>query len=100
MNDFKFIGRLTKDIEVRTSANGKDYAFFTIAINHKDNTAFPSMTAFGGLARFLAKYHKKGDFVAVSGHIEGGTSKENNYKIDFIVDEAFFCKNKSDELPF
>lgn len=97
MNNFQFIGRLTRDIEIKTSASGKEYSFFTLAINHKGNTAFISITAFGGLARFLATYHKKGDFVAVSGHVEGGTNKENNYKVDFIADEAFFCKNKSNE---
>ncbi len=95
MNKFIVIGRLTKEIEIKTSESGRKYISFTVAVNHKLKATFIRMTAFGdNLCKFLSNYHNKGDFVSVLGHMEGGTNKENNYRIDFVVDEAYFCKNR------
>lgn len=74
MNKVNLIGRLTKDIELRTFDNGV-YATFSLAINTYNKnkketmTNFVELVAFGGNAKFLNNYVKKGEQVAVEGEI-------------------------------
>ena len=78
MNKFEFLGRLTKDPEVRyTSGNNTQVTTFTIAVNRRfvaqggeRQSDFFNLTAFGKTAEFCAKYFKKGQQVLVTGRIQ------------------------------
>lgn len=105
MNSCNFTIRLTKDIDIRYSANNMAVARFTGAVNNykKDgnNTAsFPSFIAFGKTAETLEKYVKKGQQILVLCHVQTGsyTNKDGQkiYTTDFIVDSFEFIGSKSD----
>ena len=75
MNTVIISGRLTKDIEIKTSANGTAYCNFSIAVDKfsKDKqkkTMFVDCTAFGHSANFLNKYCSKGTTVLVEGSLD------------------------------
>ena len=71
-------GRLGRDPESRTTGSGKDMALASLAVDlpaGKDadpSTWWLSLMAFGRVAGELAK-HRKGDRLAVMGHLQRGT---------------------------
>ena len=80
MNQIVISGRLTKDVEVKTSSSGTNYARFTLAVDKigKDKekkTIFVDCTAFGHQSNFLAKYTHKGSRVIVSGELDCQTKE-------------------------
>lgn len=70
MNNVTLIGRITQDLELRTTGTGKDIVNYTLAINvDKDTTDFINCTTFGEQAKTLCTYCRKGDLLAVNGQI-------------------------------
>lgn len=75
INRVVLVGRLTKDIELRKTSQGVSTSTFTLACDRavkKDgqHTAdFIQCVAWRQSADFLGQYAKKGDAVAVDGHI-------------------------------
>ena len=108
MNKFQFMGRLTKDPEVRyTSGNNTQVTTFSLAVNRRfvaqggeRQTDFFNLTAFGKTAEFCAKYFKKGQQVLVEGRIQNRTWDDPNgqkrYATDFIVEDTYFADSKRD----
>ena len=106
MNKFQFLGRLTKDPEVRYTANNNtQVTTFTIAVNRKfvaqgteRQADFFNLTSFGKTAEFIAKYFKKGQQVLVEGRIQNRTWEDQTgnkrYATDFIVDDTYFADSK------
>ena len=106
MNKFEFLGRLTKDPEVRyTSGNNTQVTTFSLAVNRRfvaqggeRQADFFNLTAFGKTAEFCAKYFKKGQQVVVEGRIHNRTWDDQNgqkrYATDFIVEETYFADSK------
>ena len=111
MNKFQFLGRLTKDPEVRYTANtNSQVTVFTLAVNRRyvsqkgerEVDCF-NLTAFGKTAEFVSKYYKKGQQVLVEGRIQNRTWEDDKgqkrYATDFIVENAYFAdsnKNTND----
>lgn len=108
MNKFEFLGRLTKDPEVRyTSGNNTQVTTFTIAVNRRfvaqggeRQSDFFNLTAFGKTAEFCSKYFRKGQQVLVAGRIQNRTWEDQNgqkrYTMDFIVEDTYFADSKRD----
>lgn len=111
MNKFQFLGRLTKDPEVRYTANtNSQVTAFSIAVNRRylsqneeRETDFFNLIAFGKTAEFCSKYYKKGQQVLVEGRIQNRTWGDKNgqkkYVTDFIVEQCYFAnsnKNTND----
>ena len=108
MNKFEFLGRLTKDPEVRyTSGNNTQVTTFTIAVNRRfvaqggeRQSDFFNLTAFGKTAEFCSKYFRKGQQVLVTGRIQNRTWEDQNgqkrYTMDFIVEDTYFADSKRD----
>lgn len=107
MNKFQFMGRLTKDPEVRNTTNGTQVAVFTLAVNRKfagqngeRQTDFFNLTAFGKTAEFCSKYFRKGAQVLVEGRIQNRTWEDQTgakrYATDFIVEDTYFADSKRD----
>lgn len=80
MNDIKLLGRLTDAPELRKSASGRDYAWFTVAVpraNNRDEADFIRCVAFDKLAGAIAQHCKKGRQVLAHGRLQVSTSMDN-----------------------
>ena len=109
MNKCQFLGRLTKDPEVRCTANtNTQVTSFSIAVNRKYNNEeakadFFNITAFGKTAEFCGKYFSKGQQVLVEGRIQNRTWEDEKgnkrYATDFIVEDTYFADSKSEDKP-
>ena len=105
MNKCIIIGRLTKDIDVRSSQSGMSVAKFTVAVDRRTKekeTDFINCTAFGKTAEVLQKYVRKGHRIGIVGHIQTGSYEKdghNVYTTDVIVDEIEFLEKKDDSAP-
>ena len=83
MNSCNFVGRITKDPELRQK-NETSYLFFTLAIDDgKDNegnkrTQFINFLAYNQQANFLSSYAHKGDSIEVTGRL----------KVEYKTDES------------
>lgn len=105
MNKCIIIGRLTKDIDVRSSQSGTSVAKFTVAVDRRTKekeTDFINCTAFGKTAEVLQKYVRKGHRIGIVGHIQTGSYEKDGHKVyttDVIVDEIEFLEKKDDSAP-
>lgn len=108
MNRFQFLGRLTKDPEVRIMPNSNNKVTnFTLAVNRRftdangeRKTDFFNLIAFGKLAEFCEKYYKKGQQVLVEGRIQTRSYEDKDglkkYTTDFIVEQGYFADSRKD----
>lgn len=105
MNRCIYMGRLTRDPEVRYSQGDtpKAVARYTIAVDRprsgSENTAdFIPCVAFGKVGEFAERYLKKGSRILVEGHMQSGsyTNKEGQkvYTLDCIVERHEFAESK------
>lgn len=105
MNKCHFVGRIATDLELK-EGNGTPYLRFRIAVRRpvrsKDGevqTDFVPCVAFNKTAEFIAKYFKKGEYIALSTayrtdqyQTQDGATR---YTHDFFVEEANFCSPAS-----
>ena len=100
MNQFYFIGNLTKDPEVRTTNAGIKVCNFTIAINRRmknngeQQTDFFNIVAWRQPAELCERYLSKGKKVAITGSIQMRNYEDKNgikrTAVDFLADEVEF----------
>lgn len=82
MNECHFIGRLTRDPELRTTNNDKQVVNFGLAVNTRrgkgqdDEVAFLEMEAWDTGAVCIAEHFKKGDGIVVT----SASVKQDNWK--------------------
>ena len=106
MNQVTLMGRVTKDLEIRTTQSGTATVKFNIAIDRgKDKEGnsrgadFPNMIAFGKTAESIAKFSGKGLRIAVVGRIQTGsyTNKDGQrvYTTDVVVEQVEFAESKA-----
>lgn len=79
LNEWKGIGNITRDIDVRYTPSGSAIANFSIACNDSykdknsgeqvDATEFVNIVAFGKLAEIIGEYMKKGSKIYISGKL-------------------------------
>lgn len=72
LNNVALTGNLTRDIELKTTANGTQVANATIAVNgfKEGDTSFIDLVMFGKTAEVAAKYTAKGQQIGVSGRLQ------------------------------
>jgi single-strand DNA-binding protein len=109
MNKCIITGRLTKDIEVKTTSNDKEYCSFTIAVDRRFKDAdgnrqadFISCTAWNKTAEFLGKYFHKGSRIGICGSIQTRSYEKDGQKVfvtEVLVEEAEFLDSKTDSQP-
>lgn len=103
MNNVTLIGRLTRDPEVRYTANTQmAVATFTIAIDRpvraggEKQTDFPRITVFGKQAENCEKYLFKGRLVGVQGRLQTGSYHNREgvtvYTTDVVADRVEFLE--------
>lgn len=102
MNQVILIGRTTKDIEMRTAANGTMVANFTLAVDKfskgERSADFISCVAYNKTAELLNTYVSKGQKIGIVGRISTGSYQNKNgdkvYTTDVIVNEVEFLEPK------
>lgn len=105
MNKVMLMGRLTKDPEIRYSANNNlPVVSFTLAVNRKfvkegeeRQADFIFCKAFGKTAEFCNNYYKKGQQVAISGRIQTGSYEKEGQRVfttDVVIEDAYFADSK------
>lgn len=108
MNNVQLVGRLTKDPDVRYTAQTQTcVARFNLAVDgpkDKDGNSkadFPSIIVWGKLAEIVEKYLHKGDRVGITGRIQTGSYKDKDgrtiYTTDVVAGTIEFLSSKSDK---
>lgn len=90
MNVVNLTGRLTNDVEIKTTQNGKSVCSYTLAVNRpkvKDTTDFINCVTWNQGAEYLGKYASKGDKVGVTGVLTSRKwqDKDGNNRVAFEV---------------
>ena len=91
-NNFTITGNITKNPEIKTTQNGKKYAFVTVAVNGmgKDEVSFISFIAWEKLAENITKYCNKGDMISVIGSIGTRQDQDKHNIIQLTADAVTF----------
>ena len=109
LNNVILQGRLTKDVEVRTTNSGVSVVNFTVAWNRKINdenekVLYMDCEAWRGTADLIYKHFKKGNEIIVEGELYTNTYQteagENRHKTRLNVTQVHFTygnKNESAE---
>ena len=108
MNKSILLGRITKDIEVRKTANDISTCQFTIAVNrnykNKDgnyDADFINCIAFRNTADFIGNYFKKGNRVLLEGRIQTRSYKDKQeqtrYVTEVVVENITLLEGKKQE---
>jgi single-strand DNA-binding protein len=123
LNKIMLIGRLTRDPETRTFANGGKVASFGFAVNNRkknqqtgeweDDPCFVDVKAFNRgeagqpgrkLADLIEQYLHKGDLTYIEGHLvlekwQDKNTNENRQKLAIVLDDVQFLQPKTDGAP-
>lgn len=106
INNVVLVGRLTKDIELKETGNGK-YANFTLAVTRKFKNQngeydadFVQVVAWRQTAEFLARFDaKKGNLLGVTGRIQTRNYENQQgqrvYVTEVVADSVTFLESKS-----
>ena len=105
MNRVELIGRLTRDPELRYTANNVATARFTLAVNRtfqsqsgEQGTDFINIVVWNKQAENVKKYMTKGSLVAVTGRIQTGSYEKDGrtiYTTDVVADNVQFLETKA-----
>ena len=98
-------GRLTSDVEHKTTQGGISVCSFTIAVNRRTGkdkepmVDFINCVAWRGTAEFIAKYFGRGSSICVVGSLQVRSWDDQNgqkrYATEVVVDEAMFVDSKN-----
>ena len=102
-----FIGRLTRDVDLKTTPNGVQVASFTVAVDLKQKnkdgekvTTFYNCVAWRGLAETCSKFLSKGKKVYIEGELQPRqyAAKDGSTKmsLDVQVESVEFLSPKSE----
>ena len=104
MNSVNFVGRLTKDVELKYTPSGTAVANITVAVNRTIKTNgqpeadFIPVVVWNKQAENLANYVKKGHQVAIEGRLQTrtyeGENKETVYVTEVVAERVHFLETK------
>lgn len=87
LNIVALVGRLTKDCEVRKTQSGLSTCSFAVACKRRgEGTDFINCVAWRQSADFLGQYAKKGNVIAVSGHIQTRNYDDKDGKKVYVTE--------------
>lgn len=99
LNEVILVGNSTKDIELRESANGKNYCYITVAVTNPPNkngekqTDFIDVILWDNSAKFAANYIHKGDGVQLRGRLKIRVEENNGKKRNLIQVVGYEIQN-------
>ena len=107
LNKVVLAGRLTADVELKSTQSGLSVCSFTLAVNRRyggqnneQQTDFISCTAWRQTAEFISKYFKKGSALCITGSIQtrswNDQTGQKRFATEVVVDEAMFVDGKND----
>ncbi len=112
LNNVTLIGRLVANVELRTTASGKNVASFTIAVDRsftktgeEKQTDFINIVAWNQTADFICRYFKKGSMIALVGSLQTRSYEDKNGNkrkaFEVVAREVSFCggKNETNQVP-
>lgn len=101
LNKIILQGRLTKDVEMRTTSNGTKCCSIQIASSRGKNsqgveeTDFLNAIAWSKRAEFISQYFHKGDMILIEGRMQSRNYEDNNGNkrtaYDINISEVNFC---------
>lgn len=97
MNSVNIIGRMTSDVELKTTNSGKAVCSFRVAVDAgKDREAyFFPCTAWNGTAETIGKYCHKGDKVGIEGILTSRSYESSDGRkvtvVEIMVNRIDFC---------
>ena len=99
-NNFIFIGRLTRDPELRYTSSNKALTQIDLAIqNGKDDTTFVPITLFEKMTENVCKYCEKGDLIGFQGSVKNHNWEDNkgnkHYDYTFMANRMSFLQTKT-----
>ena len=107
INKVLLVGRLTKELELRSTPLGKSVLDFTVACSRRfadktgtKNTDFISCVAWQQSAEYLSKYANKGDLISVEGWIETSSYEKDQrrvYTTKVICDNVQIISSKKND---
>lgn len=107
LNKIVLMGRLTRDPELRRTANGTAVTSFSVAVDRdyasdgQRETDFIDCVAWRKTGEFIANHFQKGRMIAVIGslNIRSWEDKEGNKRrnAEVTVDTAYFADSKKDD---
>lgn len=98
-NKAVLVGRISNDLELRQTSNGKSYCRFNLAVNRmNEGTDFITITVWNKQAENIVEYQSKGSLILVEGSISTGTYTDadgNNRKtFEVMAQNVQFLGNK------
>lgn len=106
LNRVILMGRITQDLDLRTTSSGISVLRFTVAVDRgyarqgeERQTDFISCTAWRQQAEFISRYFAKGRMIAIEGSLRTGSYDDKNgvkhYTTDVQVDSVSFTGEKT-----
>lgn len=107
-NKVIMLGRITRDLELKTTPNGVSVLQFSIACDRRYQTKgeekksdFFNCVAWRNEAEFISKYWSKGRPILIEGELQNRSYDDKNgvkrYVTEIIVDRATFTGDKKPE---
>ncbi|MCL6428801.1 Single-stranded DNA-binding protein [Spiroplasma sp. JKS002669] len=95
MNQVTLVGRITHNLVLRETKSGKNYVFFTVAVNDLNNRAnFINCIAWNIVAENMTKYIGKGSLVAVVGRLTTRKDNKDQNIMEVQASNVSFLDNK------
>lgn len=103
MNNVNLIGRITNDLELKTTNSGTPVISFTIAVDRKFSkdekvTDFIDCVAWRSTAEFISKYLAKGIKAGFTGELQTRSYEDKNGNkrkaTEVVVSDVTFCESK------
>lgn len=106
MNKCELIGRLTKEPELKLTANQTQFCNFTIAVDRKYKDAngnrqadFINCLAWKQTAVFIQKYFHKGNKIGICGSIQTRSYDDQNgvkkFVVEVLVEDVDFIESQN-----
>ncbi len=107
VNNVVLIGRITRDLELKATNNGREVLNFSIAVNRNFKNSqggydadFINCVAFGQTAKFMSQYMAKGRLISVVGRIQSRTYDNpqgvRQYITEIIADNVSPLESRRD----
>ncbi len=105
LNRVILMGRIVRDLELRSSQSGMSVLRFTMAVDRnyvkqgeERQSDFISCVAFGQQAEFINRYFGKGRMIAIEGNIRTGSYEKDgvrHYTTEVYVDSVSFTGERA-----
>lgn len=106
INNVVLMGRITHDLELKSTPSGVSVTSFTIAVDRsyakqgeQRQADFIDCFAWRNTAKFITRYFRKGSMIAVTGEINTRNYEDKNGNkrkaVEVLVNNASFCGEKN-----